>query len=46
MGGGGFNNEPVAPPTSAGLSYKKKLYILMVIHTVMAFLIMFELTFF
>ncbi|CDW72505.1 UNKNOWN [Stylonychia lemnae] len=41
MGGGGFNMQPVVPPTQKGLVHKQRLYIVMIVHLVLSIFYMF-----
>ena len=36
FGGGGFNMQPVVPPTAAGIKHKKLLHIVIIVHLVLA----------
>lgn len=39
--GGGFNMQPVVPPTQEGLKHKSKLYIVMFAHLILSILTLF-----
>eukprot|EP00347_Sterkiella_histriomuscorum_P011788 403371096 len=41
MGGGGFNMQPMVPPSQKGLVHKQRLYIVMAVHLVLSILYMF-----
>ena len=40
-GMGGMNMQPVVPPTEAGLKHKQRLYILIIVHLILAITYMF-----
>ena len=41
FGGGGFNMQPVVPPTQEGLKHKSRLYIVMFAHLILAIFMLF-----
>ena len=41
---GGFNMQPVVPPTEPGNKHKRRLYIVLAVHALLAVLMMFGIS--
>src|SRR5688572_9175594 len=41
FGGGGFNMQPIVPPTQEGLKHKSRLYIVMFAHLILSIFMLF-----
>lgn len=39
--GGGFNMQPIVPPTAEGVKHKQRLYIVMIAHVLLSIMMMF-----